>query len=95
MTVKNGPAACSFGPPEQATSQSHLLDKLYPQTKSLSSLKSEVGELLWCLEFPLGKELAQSGWQLFERLLRRYVDLRPLPHSGPEPSQATILHRPE
>ena len=59
--------------------------KAYPNDPPLSSenLKSEIGELLWCLEFPLGKELAQSGWKLFERLLRRYMNLN-VSHNPPE-----------
>lgn len=75
--------------------QSQLQIASYQKPAPESSLKSEIGELLWCLEFPVGQELAQSGWKLFERLLRLYVDLRLLPHSRPEPSQSTILHRPE
>jgi hypothetical protein len=42
---------------------------------SSRNLKQEIGELLFSLEFPLGQELHQVGWGLFERLLRRYVDL--------------------
>jgi hypothetical protein len=47
----------------------------YQKSKPLSILKSEIGILLFCLQFPVGQELSQVGWELFERLLRRYVDL--------------------
>jgi len=63
----------------------------YPQAGSASSLKSEIGTLLLCLQFPIGRELSGAGWRLFERLLRRYVEVRLLSQSEPETSQATIL----
>jgi len=42
---------------------------------SSKNLKYELGELLFCLELPVGPGLSQIGWELFERRLRRYVDL--------------------
>lgn len=43
---------------------------------SRKNLKIEVGELLFCLKFPVGRELSQIGWGLLERLLRRYVSAK-------------------
>ena len=51
-------------------------------TMSRKNLKHEIGELLFCLELPVGQELTQIGWALFERLLRCYVDLT---HTGGRP----------
>ena len=49
---------------------------------SSKNLKYEIGELLFCLELPVGPGLSQVGWALFERLLRRYVGLT---HTGGRP----------
>lgn len=59
-----------------AAKKSKLQIELYQKSKPLSSLQSEIGTLLLCLQFPLGQELSRIGWVLFERLLRRYVGLR-------------------
>ena len=75
MNVQTEPAVCSGGSPKQTASKKQLL-KTYQVCASESSLKSEIGTLLLCLQFPIGKELSQIGWVLFERLLRRYVGLR-------------------
>ena len=72
-----------------------LHGKSYQDRVPLSNLKSEIGTLLLCLQFPIGQPLSQIGWELLERLLRRYVNGRVLSQSGPEPSQATISYRPE
>ena len=77
MTVKKEPIACSFGPPEQATGLNHLTDKLYPQTKSLSSLKLFIGELLL-----FGNRQRKEFWALFETLLVQFYQARP--HNAPE-----------
>jgi hypothetical protein len=75
MNVKTEPAVCSGGSPKQ-TASNNQLTKAYPKAESLSSLKSEIGILLLCLQFPIGHEVSQIGWTLFERLLRRYVRRR-------------------
>jgi hypothetical protein len=56
--------------------KSKLQIRPYHMSEPLSSLKSEIVIILLCLQFPVGHELSQIGWMLFERLLRRYVDLR-------------------
>mgnify|MGYP001091229636 CR=1 FL=1 len=53
-------------------------------------LQQEIGELLFSLEFPVGQEIRQLGWLLFERQLRRYVGLRVPPKWLSEPLQSTI-----
>ena len=58
------------------TAQVKLHKTAYPKADSLSTLKSEIGILLLCLQFPVGREPSQIGWTLFERLLRRYVSSR-------------------
>ena len=65
------------------------LGEAYQSPAPESTLKSEIGTLLLCLQFPVGQPLSQIGWQLFERLLRRYVDARVVPQSGPEPPEST------
>ena len=90
MTVNKEPIACSFGPPEQATGLSHLTDELYPQTKSLSSLKIIIGGLLL-----FGDNSKKVFWPFFDAMLRQYVNLRLASQSESEPSGATILHQPE
>jgi hypothetical protein len=61
-----------------AAGNSKQQNKAYPSAESLSSrnLRQEIGILLLCLQFPVGRELSQIGWTLFERLLRRYVSRR-------------------
>ena len=54
----------------------YLQDKSYREAMSPSSLKSEIGILLLCLQFPVGRELSQIGWMLLERLLRSYIGHR-------------------
>ena len=51
------------------------IDKSYKIPTSPSILKSDIGILLLCLQFPIEPELRQIGWGLFERLLRRYIGL--------------------
>ena len=85
MLKKSGEAGASAAP----TSVNIQSGGAYLKAESLSSLQSEIGELLWCLEFPIGRELALMGWGLFERLLRRYVDGRAAPHSGSESPEST------
>jgi hypothetical protein len=80
MNVKTEPAVCSGGSPKQTASNKQLL-KPYPKAESLSSLKSEIGILLLCLQFPIGHEVSQIGWMLFERLLCRYIGQR-IPQSA-------------
>ena len=72
MNVQKEPAA-RLG--QQAAGKNHSQRRTYRKAAPLSSLKSEIGELLFCLEFPIGQELTQVGWGLFERWLRQYVDL--------------------
>ncbi len=74
----------------EATAQDYNRQKISYRTcelKSRKNLKREIGELLFCLEFPLGKELRQLGWGLLERLLYRHIDATRL-------SQG-VSHRPE
>jgi len=59
-----------------AAMKSKLRIEHYQKSKRLSSLQAEIGTLLLCLQFPLGQEVSQIGWALFERLLRRYIRLR-------------------
>ena len=49
--------------------------KSYRSRRGESSLKLEIGELLFCLQFPVGRELSHCGWELLERRLRRRTDL--------------------
>lgn len=56
---------------------------------SSRNLQQDIGELLFCLEFPVGNELRQLGWMLFERLLRRHMGLVVLPKSVSEPLEST------
>lgn len=43
-------------------------------TLSTENLKEQIGELLFCLELPVGKELCQIGWSLFKILLLQYIE---------------------
>ena len=52
-------------------------------------LQQDIGELLFCLQIPIG-ELSQTGWALFERLLRRYMGLKCASGCLSEPLQSTI-----
>ena len=72
--------------------ENNLQSRPYQKSAPLSStnLKHEIGTLLLGLQFPVGQPLSRIGWQLFERLLRQYVDLRVLPQSRTEPPQETI-----
>lgn len=62
----------------------------YPNSTQESSknIKQDIGELLWCLQFPVG-ELSQVGWALFERLLRRHVALNYTSKCLSEPLEST------
>jgi len=46
---------------------------------SNKNLRHEIGELLFCLELPIGREYRQIGLELLEGLLRCYVSLT---HAG-------------
>lgn len=52
--------------------------QVYKQSEAVSnqSLREQIGELLFSLEFPVSREVSELGWRLFERLLRRYISLR-------------------
>jgi hypothetical protein len=60
---------------------------------SRENLKCEVGELLFCLELPIGCEFRQLGWALFERLLRRYVGLNYTSKGVSEPLESSNVDR--
>ena len=72
------------------TARNKLHSKPYPKAAPMSSLQSEIGILLLCLQFPIGPELSQAGWVLFERLLRRHIGLGVPPKRLSEPLQSTI-----
>ena len=72
MNVQKEVAACL---PEQAAGKNYLHRKAYPNSDSQSRLKFEIGEILFCLQFPIGQPLSRIGWVIFERRLRQYVDL--------------------
>ena len=93
MTLKKEPAACSTRHSEQTAEQNHLPIKSYLKAESLSSAKTEMGTLLLCLQFSIGRELSRDGWRLLERLLRRYEDGRLLFQGGSESSETTILNQ--
>lgn len=73
-----------------AAIQKEHQNKAYQKDTPVSSLKSEIGTLLFCLQFPVGPELSQAGWVLFERLLRRHIGLGVPPKCLSEPLQSTI-----
>ena len=73
-TMKNEKAAALT-----AAKRNQLQHTSYREGEPLSKLKSEIGTLLLCLQFPVEQRLSQVDWGLFERLLREYVDLV---HSG-------------
>lgn len=75
MNEQTEPAVCSGGSPKQ-TARNKQQRKSYRWPIPPSRLKSEIGTLLLCLQFPVGHEVSQIGWTLFERMLRRYVGLR-------------------
>ena len=76
MLTKSGRAAA-----RTTTPKNNLQNASYPvcAKRSSGNLQIDIGELLFCLVFPLDRELNQLGWRLFDRLLRRYVDLK---HTG-------------
>jgi len=51
--------------------------KLYNRyvLKARTKSKDDLGELLWSLQFSVDGELEQAGWQVLERLLRRYIGI--------------------
>jgi hypothetical protein len=59
-----------------AAGKSKLQIRSYQKSEPLSNIKSEIGVLLLCLQFPIGREVSQIGWMLFERLLCRYIGQR-------------------
>jgi hypothetical protein len=59
-----------------AAVKSKIQIRPYHMSEPLSSIKSEIGVLLLCLQFPIGREVSQIGWMLFERLLCRYIGQR-------------------
>jgi len=95
MSVKTEPAACSVRSPRQTASKTKFKNTPYNKTALLSSLRAEIGTLLLFLQFPVGQELSQVGWTLFERLLRRYIDCRVLPQGASEQPQAKNSERPD
>lgn len=76
MLIKSKEAAA-----RTTTSKRHRQKESYPIciAESRGNLRNDIGEILFCLEFPLGRELSQRGWRLFERWLRRYMDSK---HTG-------------
>ncbi len=74
MTVETG-TATHLG--QQAAAQNQLLKESYLKKAPMSTkLKLEIGELLFCLEFPIGQRMRSNGWRLLEKMLRSYVDLQ-------------------
>ena len=73
MLIKSEEAAA-----RTTTSKNDLHKELYPVciAESRGNLQNDIGEILFCLEFPLGHELSRLGWRLFERSLRRYMDFK-------------------
>ena len=49
-------------------------NKSYRSRLTESSLKLEIGELLFCLQFPVGRELRHIGWRLLEQLICRRAE---------------------
>ncbi len=82
---KEGAAALTTTP---STNQLKVKYQKQPATSS-RNLKHDMGELLWSLQFPVG-ELSQTGWKLFERLLRRYVGLV-VPHQSVSEQAGTTI----
>ena len=75
----------------EAMATINQVDVIYQKeyAKSSRNLRYEIGELLWCLQFPLG-EMSQVGWGLFERMLRRYISLKRASKCLSEPLESTI-----
>jgi hypothetical protein len=73
MRVKKRKAVTSAKATAQNCNRQNELYRTF-EPKSSRKLKQEVGELLFCLEFPVGWQLRQFGWGLLERLLCRYID---------------------
>jgi len=82
---KKGAAAPTTAQTIEHRTESYRSDLL----PSSNNSKSDIGELLWSLQFPVG-ELQQIGWGLFERLLRRHIGLGVPPKCLSEPLQSTI-----
>ena len=61
--------------------------------KSSRNIRHEIGELLWCLQFPIGQELSQIGWGLLERMLHRYIALNYTSKRLSEPLETAISGR--
>jgi len=80
-----------------AAKQKKRHSKAYIKNPPMSSnnSKSDIGELLWSLQFSVGFELQQIGWGLVERLLRRHIGLVVPPKCPSEPLQSTFSRRPE
>ena len=76
--------------PRKATPSTNQLKIKYQKesAKSSRNLRNEIGELLWCLQFPVG-ELSQVGWGLLERMLRRHVALNYTSKRLSEPLEST------
>ncbi len=92
MNVQKGTAA-HLG--QQAAGKTEFQHAPYNKAETLSSLTSEIGILLLCLQFPLGPELNHIGWGIFERLLRQYIDLGVLPQSVEVPPGRMNSRQPE
>lgn len=50
--------------------------RLYQKGKPVSSLKRQIGKLLFALQAPLNPKQQQVCWILFETILRQYLDLK-------------------
>jgi hypothetical protein len=74
-----------------AAGDSKQRNEAYPSAESLSrrNLRQEIGILLLCLQFPVGQDVSQIGWTLFERLLRRYMGLKCASKCLSEPSESS------
>lgn len=51
-------------------------DKSYLKVQPLSSLKMQIGELLLCLQAPLGETEQKRYRQQLEKTLREHIDLK-------------------
>lgn len=74
MIVEKGTAAHLS---QQTAEKTDLHKTSYKKAATLSiNLKQEIGELLFCLQFPVEQRFSWIGWGIFEKMLRQYVDLR-------------------
>jgi hypothetical protein len=59
------------------TKTQNYCQPFYPLYGSKSSIKEQLGELLFYLQTPLGQDRQQQLWRLFESNLRRYYSVLP------------------